>query len=106
MALLVQQAPSILGGAITYSAVNSTDTVSPGGNLYLHVKTVGTGTTVTIVVPGTVYGQARADVAVVIGTNTDRLIGPLVGDLADPSTGLITINYSATAAVTAALLQM
>lgn len=106
MALLVQQAPSILGGAITYSAVNASDTVSPGDGLYLHVKTVGTGTTVTVVVPGSQYGQARPDVAIVIGTNTDRIIGPLVPDLADPTTGFITIQYSATTAVTAALLQV
>lgn len=106
MALLSAQTPNITGAAITYAAVNASETVTPAGNLYLHVKTVGTGTTVGVVVPGAVYGQARPDVAVVIGTNTDRIIGPLVADLADPTTGLITITYSATTAVTAALLAM
>lgn len=106
MALLVQQAPNILGSALTYTAVNASETVNPGDGVFLHVKTVGTGTTVTVVVPGSVYGQARPDVAVVIGTNTDRIIGPLVADLADPTTGLVTVTYSATTAVTAALLQV
>lgn len=106
MALLSAQTPNITGAAVTYAAVNASETVVPASNLYLHVKTVGTGATVTVVVPGSVYGQARPDVAVVIGTNTDRIIGPLVADLADPVTGLITITYSATTAITAALLAM
>jgi hypothetical protein len=106
MALLSQQAPNITGTALTYSTPSASDTIVPGSGLYLHVKTGGTGTTVTVVVPGTQYGQARPDVAVVIGVSTDRLIGPLVGDLADPATGLITVQYSSTTTVTAALLQM
>jgi hypothetical protein len=105
VALLTPQAPNIAGAAMTYTAVNSSETVVPANNLYLHVKTVGTGATVTIVVPGSVYGQARPDVATALGTNVDRLFGPLVADLADPSTGLVTITYSATTAITAALLQ-
>jgi hypothetical protein len=91
---------------MNYSPVNASDTAPPGGNLYLHVKTVGTGITVTVVVPGTAYGTARPDIAVVLGTNTDRLIGPLVGDLADPATGLVTVQFSPTTACTSALLQM
>jgi hypothetical protein len=107
MALLSAQAPNITGAAMTYTAVNSTDTATPGNNVYLHVKTGGTGTTVTVVVPGSQYGQARPDVSTgAIGTSTDRIIGPLVPDLADPATGLVTIQYSSTATVTAALLQM
>lgn len=107
MALLTAQAPNITGAALTYSAVNSSDTAVPGNNVYLHVKTGGTGTTVTVVVPGSTYGQARPDVSSgAIGTSTDRIIGPLVADLADPTTGLVTIQYSSTATVTAALLQM
>jgi hypothetical protein len=106
LALLTAQTPAITGGAMTYSAVNSSDTAVPGNNVFLHVKTVGTSTNVTVVVPGSVYGQARADVVVAVGTNTDRIIGPLVPDLADPTTGVVTISYSATTAVTSALLAM
>lgn len=106
MALLSAQAPNIAGAAMTYSAVNSSDTFVPGNNVYLHVKTVGTGATVTVVVPGTIYGQARADVATVLSTNVDRIFGPFVADLADPSTGVVTVSFSATTAITSALLQM
>jgi hypothetical protein len=106
MALLSAQAPNIVGAALTYSAVSSSDTFVPGNNVYLHVKTVGTGATVGVVVPGTLYGQARADIATAVGTNTDRIFGPFVADLADPSTGLVTVTFSATTAITSALLQM
>ena len=106
MALLVQQAPNILGSAMNYTLPNASETCPPGSNLYYHIKTGATGTTVTVAVPGTAYGTARPDIAVVIGTNTDRIIGPLIGDLADPATGLITITSSSQTTCTAALLQM
>jgi len=106
MALLVQQAPNVLGTALTYAAPSASDTAPPGDGLYYHIKTGATGTTVTIVVPGTLYGTARPDIATVIGTNTDRIFGPLIGDLADPTTGLITITTSSQATCTCALLQM
>lgn len=106
MALLVQQAPNILGTALTYSAPNASDTAPGGDRVYYHIKTGATGTTVTIVVPGILYGTARPDIAIVIGTNTDRIIGPLINDLVDPATGVVTINTSSQATCTAALLQM
>jgi hypothetical protein len=106
MALLSGQAPNITGSAITYSTPTTTDTAVPGNNVYWHVKTVGTAVTATVVVPGSAYGQARPDVAVAIGTNTDRIIGPLTADLADPTTGFVNLNLSATTAVTVALLQL
>lgn len=106
MALLTPQAPNITGTALTYSTPTTSDTANPGNNIYWHVKTVGTAVTATVVVPGSAYGQARPDSAISIGTNTDRIIGPLVSDLADPVTGLVTLTLSATTAVTVALLAM
>jgi hypothetical protein len=106
MALVVPQAPNVTGTALTYSTPTTSETFVPGDNIYYHVKTVGTAITTTVVVPGTQYGQARPDVAISIGTNTDRIIGPLVADLADPVTGLVTITHSVTTAVTAAALQV
>jgi hypothetical protein len=106
MALVVPQAPNIQGTAITYATPTTSETFSPGNNVYYHVKTVGTGITTTVVVPGSTYGQANPDVAISIGTNTDRIIGPLVSALADPTTGLVTITHSVTTAVTAAALIM
>jgi hypothetical protein len=106
MALVSPQVPNITGSAITYSTPTTSETFVPGNNIYYHVKTVGTGITTTVVVPGSQYGQARPDIAITIGTNVDRLIGPLVADLADPTTGLVTITHSVTTAVTAAALAM
>lgn len=106
MALMSYQQVQITGPALTYSAVASSDTVAPSQRGFVHVKTGATSTNVTVVVPGTEYGQARADVTVAVGTNTERMIGPLVPDLADPTTGLVTIQYSATASVTSAAVQV
>lgn len=106
MALVSPQAPSILGTAITYGTPTSSETFVPGSNVYYHVITTSTSDTVTVVVPGAAYGQARPDIAITIGTNSNRIIGPLVPDLADPVTGLVTINHSATTGVTAAALQI
>jgi hypothetical protein len=106
MALVTPQAPNITGTAITYATPTTSETFVPGPNVYYHVFTVGTAITTTVVVPGSLYGQARADVAISIGTNTNRIIGPLVSDLADPATGYVTITHSVTTAVTAAALQM
>ena len=106
MALVVPQVPNIQGTAITYATPTTSETFSPGNNVYYHVKTGGTGITTTVVVPGSTYGQANPDVAISIGTSTDRIIGPLVPALADPTTGLVTITHSATTSVTAAALIM
>lgn len=106
MALLTPQAPGITGAALTYSAVTASDTVTPGNNVYYHVKTGGTNNApLTVVVPGSVYGQARADVTVTVPISSDRIIGPLVADLADPTTGVVTISNSGTiTGTTAAVL--
>lgn len=106
MALLAKQQIGITGAAITYSAVAASDTVEPDDRAFYHVKAGGTATTVTVVVPGSQYGQARPDVAVGPLTSTDRFIGPLVADLADPATGLITIQHSATTSVTGAVVRI
>lgn len=105
MALVSPQVGNTNGGAaITLATPTTSETFVPGNNIYYLVLTVGTAITTTLVVPGTLYGQARPDVAYSIGTNSNRLIGPLTSDLADPTTGLVTITHSATTAVTAAAL--
>jgi hypothetical protein len=105
MALVVPQIPSVSGGAIVLSTPTTSETFVPGNDIYYWVFTVGTAITTTVIVPGNLYGQARPDVAHSIGTNSNRCIGPLVTDLADPTTGLVTITHSATTAVTAAAVQ-
>lgn len=105
MALVQPQVGNTNGGAaITIATPTTSETFVPGTNVYYLVLTAGTGITTTLVVPGTEYGQARADVVYTIGTNSNRLIGPLTSDLADLTTGLVTITHSATTAVTAAAI--
>lgn len=105
MALVQPQVGNNNGGAaITFATPTTSETFVPGPNVWYLVLTAGTGITTTLVVPGSLYGQARPDVVYTISTNSNRLIGPLTSDLADPTTGLITITHSATTAVTAAAI--
>ena len=106
MALVVPQIPSVSGGAITLATPTTSETFVPGNDMYYVVFTAGTAITTTVVVPGNQYGQARPDIAHSIGTNSNRIIGPLVTDLADPTTNLVTITHSVTTAVTAACIQV
>lgn len=109
MALLAAQQVTITGLTPTFAAAaGGGDTVTPDERVFLRVKnTDAASKTVTVVVPGTVYGQARPDVAVTVAATTgDVLIGPLVQDLANPSTGVVDITYSAVTNVTVAAVRV
>lgn len=107
MALLAPQQVRITGLEATYAAASGGgDTVAPGERVFLHVKNGHSSPqTVTIVVPGTKYGQALADVAVVVTNAEERFIGPLSRDLADTD-GLIDITYSGVTALTIAAVRL
>jgi hypothetical protein len=52
-----------------------------------------------------VAGSAATNPTVSVPATTgDRMIGPLSPYLADPATGIITVTYSVTSSVTAALV--
>jgi hypothetical protein len=108
MALLAPQQVGITGTAPTFSAVAATDTVVPDDRAVLVVKNGNAGAdSVTIVIPGNLYGQPRADVVISVpGSGGERYIGPFTPDMADPTTGLVTINHSVTATVTSALVRV
>jgi hypothetical protein len=111
MALLTAQVVVKTGLAPVYTAVNASDTITPvsGAKQYLHVKNGNAAAcTVTIVDAGTTAaGSAATNPTVVVPLTTgDRMIGPLSNALADPSTGLITVQYSLTPTVTAALISV
>jgi hypothetical protein len=106
MALVVPQTAAITGTTVTFAAPTTSETIVPDVDCIYVVVVGATSTTVTVVVPGTQYGQARADVVVLsAATNQTRYIGGLVPDLADPSTGLITVTFSQVTNVTAALVR-
>lgn len=106
MALLTVQ-PIVVGGlAEVFSAVSASDTITPDDRLFLHVKnTSGMPDTVTVVVPGTTYGQANPDYTVSVPATTGDKLIPIYPAVADPSTGLIIVTHSQTASVTCALVK-
>jgi len=99
---------AVTGTTPAYVAVSASDTIVPDDRTFLIVKNAGgSADNAVVVVPGSIYGQARADVTVnVPATTGERWIGPLVADLADPSTGLITVTHSFTTSVTCALVRV
>lgn len=111
MALLTPQVASRAGLAPVYTAVNATDTIAQAGGAvtFLHVKNANASPTVVTIVDGgkTPAGSAATNPTVTVPASTgDRMIGPLPNILADTTTGLLSVQYSVTASVTAALIQV
>ncbi|MBI4941857.1 MAG: hypothetical protein HY830_14025 [Actinobacteria bacterium] len=111
MALLNPQTMSRAGLAPAYGAVAASDTIAPvvGSLLFLQVKNGNAAAdTVTLVDAGkTPAGSSATNPTVVVPATTgDRMIGPLLSTMADPVTGLITVQHSVTATVTCALVQV
>jgi hypothetical protein len=111
MTLLTAQTVVKAGITPTYSAVNSTDTITPvrGASLFLHVKNANASAcTVTLVDSSvTPAGSAATNPTVTVPADTgDKMIGPLPHALAAAATGLISVTYSVTSSVTAALISV
>lgn len=109
MALLTAQVVANTGTLLTYGAVAASDTIAPnlGYKYILYVKNGNASPdTCTVVVPGTdQFGQARPDIAVTVTNATEKPIYLQYQDqLADPTTGLITVTHSVTSTVTCALI--
>ncbi|MFI5973510.1 hypothetical protein [Streptomyces sp. NPDC051452] len=109
-ALVTQVVPNV-GldvGSAPVAATNG-DTAACGAGTFLLVKNAsGSAVTVTLTTPGQVDGRlAIADSTFSVGATTGLGIIPLIPGLyADPTTGLATINYSATASVTVAVVRV
>ena len=106
MALLaIQPIPSTGLEAAYVAATVSGDTCRPSAGLVLHVKNANVADrTVTLVRPGTEYGQANPDVPVVVTAGEERFI-PVPRAFADTD-GLIDITYSAVTGLTVSLLKV
>lgn len=101
MALLNPQQVGIPGAAVpAFNTCTATDTVVPDERSFLEWRnTSGTINNVVVVVPGSEYGQARPDVSFSVAATTGTYrFGPMVADLADPTTGLISVTHSNTGA--------
>jgi hypothetical protein len=82
VALMSPQVVSVAGLTPAYTTPTVSDTIIPGTNLFLHVKTTSNADTVTLVdASRTPAGAASANLTVALGTSTERLIGPLDADL-------------------------
>ena len=95
-ALAVQQIiRSGLTPAYTAANVDGHAIANDGERTMLHVKTGDTGLTVTIETPGTVDNLAVADRTIVIGTTSERLIGPFPRSQYNQVDETINVNFSA-----------
>lgn len=108
MTLLNPQGITVDGLNATYVAANAGgDSCVPGDRVFLHVKNSGgSSVTVTVVVPGSEYGQPRPDIPVTVAATGEEFIGPLVADLADPTTHDVGWTYSTATGVTVAVLNI
>jgi len=111
VALLTPQVVSRAGLAPAYGAVAASDTIAPvvGSLLFLHVKNGNAAAdNVTVQDAGRTPAGNTGTVSPVVvpATTGDRMIGPLLATMADPTTGLITVTHSVTATVTCALVQV
>lgn len=108
MALLATQRVVQAGLTPSFAAATAGaggDTFVPGDDVYLHVKTGGTGATVTVVGKKACDQGVVHDLTRVIGTNTEALIGPLPAvRFADPTTGLAKATFSQVTSVTVAAI--
>jgi hypothetical protein len=96
------------GLAAVYSTPNSSETIIPADDLILHVKNAsGSAITVTLTDPTvTAAGSQSVNPTISVPATTgDRFIY-IQAALANPATGLITVAFSSTTSVTAALLRM
>lgn len=109
MALLTAQAIVGTGLAPVLSAVNATDTITADGSTYvLHVKNANAGAcTVTLTDAGkTPGGSAATNPTISVPATTGERFIYVPNSLVNPATGLITVGYSPTASVTAALYRV
>lgn len=89
--------------APTYNAAAAGDKVHPG--VLLHIKNASGGSvTMTMVTPGTAFGQAIGDKVNTVGAGTDGFVRVPAEGFAD-TTGLVPLTWSATTSVTFAVLQ-
>jgi len=103
--LAVQQSTRA-GLTPVYTAANVDGHNIPNtGSEVLHIKTVGTACTVTIAIPSTVDGQSVTNKTVVLGTSSERIIGPFPPNIYNQGDNTVLVTFSAVTAVTVAALR-
>lgn len=109
MTLITKQQVVFTGLTPVYTTVTASDTFAADDDLFLHVKNAG-GSPSNVQLQDasfTAGGSAALNVNVSVPATTgDKMIGPIPNVFANTTTGLITVTYSFTTSVTAALLRM
>jgi len=106
MAFLAPQQIAVTGTTVTYAAASAGgDSCNPDDRVFLRVKNgSGASINVTILVPGSTWGQANPDPVIAVPAAGEVSID-LPSGLADPATGLVSWTYSAVTTVTVALVR-
>jgi hypothetical protein len=113
--LMVLQSISTAGTPPTFNTVTATDTLPAQVGVTLIVRnTSAAPITVTLITPGNLgTGDAYPDHAVTCGAGTGtgnevptEVWLPITPEYVDPSTGLVTVTYSAQTSVKSALVQL
>ncbi len=101
---------TITGSSPTFVSAGSGagDTFSNNGEMVLWVKNASIGDiVVTVEIKKTVAGQSVVDPTITVAAGGEKLIAGLSPEIYnDPSTGKVTVTYSATSSVTVAVVQM
>lgn len=107
MAVLATQVSTPTGANLTLSAASGGgDSFTPGSSTSLLVHNGdATAKTITIVVPGSTYGQANPDITLSVPAGGVALFGPWPTDIADPADGQVDVTYSATTSVRVAAVR-
>lgn len=104
-ALAVQQVTRS-GLTPAYAAANVDGHSLPNsGSEVVHVKTGGTGCTVTVPIPTLVDGQAVASKSYVIGVASERMIGPFPPGTYNQADSSVHLNFDSVATVTIAAIR-
>jgi len=95
------------GLAANYTAVSANnDQVANNGRRLVHVKNGGgSSLTVTLNIGGAINGHSPTGVAITITAGADKFIGPFPANY-NQSDGNVYLDYSATASVTRAVLEL
>lgn len=111
MTLMTPIKPGLVGAAPGLAAVTASDTVQNNGQMLLHVHNGSGGSiNVTIKDRGSRSPAAAAvftpDVVEPVGAGADAYFGPFPPSRFNDSAGIMTIQYSATATVTAEIVDV
>ena len=98
-----------LGLTETFVNATATHVFDNDGNTLLHVKNDSSSAVVVTIlsqVSPVPVGTAKADISVSVGATAEKLIGRFPQAAYNDSSGMVRVNYGATAGVTVAVVSL